>query len=98
MTKRHGLIMALALAGVLLLGGPGLAQQQGGGAGAAGPADNQVCTPGPGGTCVVNPKNPSNQNCPQGVQSQRRRGPKGPGAGGRMNQPNTQTSAPAAGQ
>jgi len=94
MKKQRGLIMALALAGVLLLAGPGLAQKQGGGPG-GGPG-SQVCTGGPGGTCVVTPPNTQgSQPGSRNPNAGKRRGPKGPGPGGRMNQTNTQTSAPA---
>ncbi len=97
MNKRLGPMIALALAGVLLLAEPGLAQQQGGEA--AGPVGqgNQLCTPGPGGTCVVNPNKPGNQNTPGG-NFQRRRGQKGQRGPGRMNQPDTQVNPPAANQ
>ena len=94
MKKQRCLIMALALAGVLLLAGPGLAQKQGGGPG-GGPG-NQVCTGGPGGTCVVNPPNTQgNQPGSRNPNSGKRRGPKGPGPGSRMNQAAPQTSPPA---
>ena len=98
MKKHRCLIIALALAGVMLLAGPGLAQKQGGGPG-GGPG-NQVCTGGPGGVCAVTPPNNTQGNQPgsRNPNAGKRRGPKGPGAGGRMNQTNTQTSAPAAGQ
>lgn len=92
---------ALALAGVMLLAGPALAQQnQGGSPGTrggcpyTGPAapGSQLCTPGPGGTCAVNPPlNQGRQNCPplqqQGSQA-------GPGACPR-NQPQTQAQTQA---
>jgi hypothetical protein len=98
MKKQRCLIIALALAGVMLLAGPGLAQKQGGGPG-GGPG-NQVCTGGPGGVCAVTPPNNTqgNQTCIRNAKPKKGRGPNGPGAGGRMNQTNTQTSAPAAGQ
>ena len=97
MKKQRGLIMALALAGVMLLAGPGLAQKQGGGPG-GGPG-NQVCTGGPGGVCVINPPNTQgSQPGSRNPNAGKRRGPKGPGAGGRMNQTDTQTKAPEAGQ
>ncbi len=59
-------VWALALAGVLLLAGPVLAQNQGGGQGSRPTGqDNQLCTPGPGGTCTVNPPpDQGKQNCP----------------------------------
>lgn len=100
MRKQWCLIMALALAGVMLLAGPGLAQGQGAGAGGVCPAGNQVCTGGPGGTCAVTPPNNTqgNQTCIRNTNPKKRRGPNGPGAGGRMNQPDPQTSPPAAGQ
>ncbi len=97
-TKRCWLIgLALALTGVLLLAGAALAQKQGGGPGVC-PAGqgSQVCTGGPGGTCVVNPAaNPDPKNCPAygAGKSQRQKGPKGRGAG-QPGQPNP----PAAGQ
>ncbi len=96
MEKQRCLIMALALAGVLLLAGPGLAQQQGAGAGGVCPAGNQVCTGGPGGVCVINPPNTQgSQPGSRNPNSGKRRGPKGPGPGSRMNQAAPQTSPPA---
>lgn len=94
MNKRWYRSLALALAGVLLLAGAGLAQNQGGGKGPAG-AGSQLCTPGPGGTCVVNPP-AGNQSCPQAGagQSQKCRGPKGPNRG-EANQANPQANPPA---
>jgi hypothetical protein len=105
MKNQRGLMFAggLALAGMLLFSGPSWAQQNQGGNRPGGPAGqgNQLCIPGPGGTCAVNPPaNPGNQNAPnygQGNQ-QRRRGPKGMGGGGRFNQPNTQANPPASNQ
>jgi hypothetical protein len=105
MKHKRGLMFggALALAGMLLLSGPALAQNQGRnrGAGPMGQGQgNQLCTGGPGGTCAVNPpNNPGNQNSLGNGEgnSQRRRGPKGQG-GGRFNQPNTQTNPPATNQ
>lgn len=94
-----GLMLALAL--TLLLWGPGWAQNQGGpGKGPAGQG-NQLCTGGPGGTCVVTPANtPKTQNCPGygagAGKSQRQQGPKGPQGAGCGNQPNTQANPPAA--
>ncbi len=89
---------ALTLAGMLLLAGTALAQNQGGGPGVCPAAPgNQVCTGGPGGTCVVNPsQNPNPQNCPAygGGKSQRQRGQKRRGAG---QQPG-QTNPPATNQ
>ncbi|MCX5892985.1 MAG: hypothetical protein NTW80_08455 [Deltaproteobacteria bacterium] len=98
MKNKRCLIIGLALAGVLLLAGSGLAQNRGGGGG-RGPAGqgNQVCTGGPGGTCAVTPApNANTQNCPGygAGQSQKRQGMKGP-RGGRMNQPNTPANPPA---
>jgi len=94
MRKKQCLIMALALAGVMLLAGPGLAQRQGGGPG-GGPG-NQVCTGGPGGVCVINPPNTQgSQPGSRNPNSGKRRGPKGPGSGSRMNQAAPQTSPPA---
>lgn len=100
MKKQRCLIIALALAGVMLLAGPGLAQRQGAGAGGVCPAGNQVCTGGPGGTCVVTPPNNTqgNQNCPGTGKSQKRQGMKGARGGAQSNQTNTQTKAPEAGQ
>ncbi len=73
--KQKGLIIVLALAGMMLLIGPALAQQQGAGAGpGVGPAGNQVCT---GGVCTVNPPaNQSTQNCPGPGKGQKRKGMK----------------------
>ena len=97
MKKQRCLIMALALAGVMLLAGPGLAQKQG--AGPGGGPGNQVCTGGPGGTCVVTPPTTQgNQNCPGSGKSQKRQGMKGARGGAQSNQTNTQTKAPEAGQ
>lgn len=98
MTKQRCLIITLALAGMMLLAGPGLAQKQGGGPG-RGPG-SQVCTGGPGGICTINPNTPANQNCPApGTgKSQKRQGMKGSGGGARSNQPDTQTKVPEAGQ
>ncbi len=86
-------VWALALAGVILLAGPALAQNQGGGPGARPAAQgNQLCTPGPGGTCVVNPPpNQGKQNCPA---PQQKGSQAAPGAGG-GNQPKTQANPPA---
>jgi hypothetical protein len=102
MKNRRDLLIGLALAGVMLLAGPSWAQNQGGGGGAAGPGNQgrQLCTGGPGGTCVVNsPNTQGNQNNGSAnANPKKRRGPKGPGGGGRSNQPNTQTETPAAGQ
>ncbi len=92
--------LASALAGVLLLAGVALAQNQG-----RGPAvcpvgqGNQVCTGGPGGTCAVTPtQKPGNQNCPGygAGQSQKRQGMKGPRGGGQSSQPTTPANPPAA--
>ena len=103
MNKRSCLIicLALALAGVLLLAEPGGAQNQGGKA--TGPAGQglQMCTPGQGGVCAVNPPaNPGNQNSPRygADNSQKPMGPKGRRGGGRFNQPNTQANPPATSQ
>ena len=86
-------VWALALAGVMLLAGPALAQNQGGSPGTR-PAGqgNQLCTPGPGGTCVVNPPpNQGKQNCPAPQQKGSQAGPGAcPG-----NQPKTQANPPA---
>jgi len=86
-------VWALALAGVMLLAGPALAQNQGGGPGARPAAQgNQLCTPGPGGTCAVNPPpNQGKQNCPASQQKGAQAGPGAcPG-----NQPKTQADPPA---
>ncbi len=96
MKKQRCLIMALALAGVMVLAGPGLAQRQGGGPG-GGPG-NQVCTGGPGGTCVINPTTQANQNSPGPGKSQKRQRMKGARGGAQSNQTNPQTKAPEAGQ
>ena len=78
MKKQRCLIIALALAGVMLLAGPGLAQRQGGGPG--GRARQPVCTGGPGGVCVINPPYPGQPAWqPATRNSGKRRGPKGPG-------------------
>ena len=100
MKHRRGLMicLALALAGVLLLAGPGWAQNQGGpGKGPAGQG-NQLCTGGPNGTCVVPPANTPNTQKGPGYgagKSQRQRGAKGPQGSGSGNQPNTQANPPA---
>lgn len=88
--------LAMALAGGLLLAGTGLAQNQGGG----GPAGQgkQLCTGGPGGTCVVNPAQGSgNQNSPGpgAGKSQKRQGMKGNRGGAQSGQPTTQANPPA---
>jgi len=90
---RFASVWALALAGVLLLAGPALAQNQGGGQGTrpAGQAE-ELCTPGPGGTCAVNPHpNQDNQSCPAPPQKGSQAAP---GAGG-GNPPKTQDNPPA---
>ncbi len=99
MKKQLCLISALALAGVLLLAGPGLAQKQGGGPG-GGPAGNQVCTGGPGGVCTINPAAPANPNCPDpgSGKSQKRQRMRGSRGGAQANQPAPQTTQPEAGQ
>lgn len=86
-------VWALALAGVMLLAGPARAQSQGGSQGTRPAAQgNQLCTPGPGGTCVVNPPpNQGKQNCPA---PQQKGSQAAPGAGG-GNQPKTQANPPA---
>jgi hypothetical protein len=92
--------LALALAAMLLLAGSALAQNRKGG-GPAGPGQgNQLCTGGPGGTCVVSPpaNNQGNQNSPgYGAGNSQKRMGKGRG-GGRANQPNTPAYPPAASQ
>jgi hypothetical protein len=100
MKNRRGLMVCLilALALTLLMWGPGWAQNRGGGGPMQGQG-NQLCTGGPGGTCVVNPAtSPKTQNCPGygagAGQSQRQQGPKGPQGAGRGNQPNTQANPP----
>jgi hypothetical protein len=98
-TKRCLMIgLALALAGALSLAGAALAQNRGGGG--PGGQGNQLCTGGPGGTCMVNPPNNlKTQNCPgNGAgKAQRQKGPKGRNAG-QANQPTPQANPPAAGQ
>ncbi len=98
MRNQRCFIMALALTGVLLLAGPGLAQRQGAGAAGVCPAGNQVCTGGPGGVCVLNPANNQNNQTGRNSMRKQRRGPKGPGAGGQVNQPAAETKATEAGQ
>ncbi len=95
MKSRVNLIGSLALAGVMLLAGPVWAQGPGAG---AGPRNNQVCTGGPGGVCVVNPApaTGANQTGQGKANSRMRRGAKQPGPGGRMNQPAAPTPAPEA--
>ena len=89
--------LALAFAGALLLAGSGLAQNRGGGGGGGQAGQgNQLCTGGPGGTCMVPPaQTPGNQNCPGygAGKAQRQKGPKG-FRGGRMNQTNTPANPP----
>jgi len=95
--------LALVLTAMLLLGGAALAQQnRGGGPGACpGGQGNQLCTGGPGGTCVVNPANNSNpqQNCPgnNAGLSRRQKGLKRGGAG-QSSQPNSPANPPATSQ
>jgi hypothetical protein len=62
--NKRGLLtgLALALAGVLLLAGAGLAQNRGGAGAGQGGRGNQLCTPGARGVCAVGPNNPDNQN------------------------------------
>ena len=105
MKYRRGLIISLALVltGMLLLAGAALAQQNRGcgqGAGPGGQA-NQLCTDGPGGTCVVNPTNNPNpqQNCPanNAGQSRRQKGLKRGGAS-QSGQPNSPANPPATSQ
>lgn len=91
--------LALALAGVLLLAGVALAQNQKGGGPAAQGQGNQLCTGGPGGTCAVSPpaNNQGNQNCPSsGAGNSQKRMGKCPG--GQANQPNTPANPPATSQ
>jgi hypothetical protein len=85
-------IWALALAGLMLLAGPALAQNQGGGPGGK-PADHGgLCTGGPNGTCVVNPAaNKGQQKCPT-PQQQCSQAPQGARC---SNQPQTQANPPA---
>ncbi len=100
MKKPLYLISALALAGVLLLAGPGLAQKQDAGAGGVCPAGNQVCTGGPGGVCTIKPNTPASQNCPGlgAGKGQKRKGMRGNQGGAQATQPGTQTTQPEAGQ
>ncbi|MGD0828126.1 MAG: hypothetical protein ABSA09_08585 [Desulfobaccales bacterium] len=89
-------VWALALAGMMLLAGPALAQNQGGGQGSC-PAGQgkELCTPGPGGTCAVNPPPKQvKQKCPA---LQRKGSQAAPGACS-GNQPKTQANPPAASQ
>ena len=99
MKQQLYLISALALAGVLLLAGPGLAQRQGGGPG-GGPQGNQVCTGGPGGVCTINPATPANPKGPGpgAGKGQKRKGMRGNQGGAQATQPGTQTTQPEAGQ
>ncbi len=98
MKNRRCLMIGLALAGVLFLAGVALAQSQGGGPAVCPVGQgNQVCTGGPGGTCVVTPApNPGNQNSPGcgAGQSQKQKGMKGPRAGGQSSQPTTPANPP----
>ncbi len=89
-------VWALALAGVMLLAGPAMAQNQGGSQ-ASWPAGQggQCCTPGPGGTCAVNPPPKQvKQKCPA---SQQKGSQAAPGACS-GNQPQTQANPPTASQ
>jgi len=89
-------VWALALAGMMLLAGPALAQNQGGVQGSC-PAGQgkELCTPGPGGTCAVNPPPKQvKQKCPA---LQRKGSQAAPGACS-GNQPKTQANPPAASQ
>ena len=105
MKYRRGLMISLALAliGMLLLAGVVLAQQNRGGGPGAGPGGqgNQLCTGGPGGTCVVNPANNPNpqQNCPanNAGKSRRQKGLKRGGAA-QSGQPNSPANPPATSQ
>ncbi len=86
-------VWALALAGMMLLAGPALAQNQGGGQGSC-PAGqgNQLCTPGPGGTCAVNPPpNQGKHTCPA-PQQKGSQAAQGACSG---NQPKSQANPPA---
>jgi len=99
MKDRRGLLicLVLAMAGMLLLAGPGWAQNQGGGGPGKGQG-NQLCIGGPGGTCTVAPpNNPDNQATPRygAGKSQRQKGPQGQRGAGSGNQPNTQANPPA---
>ncbi len=83
--------LALGLAGMLLLAGAALAQNQKN-AGVCPVGQGQVCTGGPGGTCAVTPTpNTGNQNCPGygAGKSQKQKGMKGPKSGGQAGQPST---------
>lgn len=99
--KRYMMLgLALALAGVMLLAGLAMAQNQGGGGAKAGQG-GQLCTPGSGGTCAVPPAvGQGNPNCPApgAGKAQKRRGSRGPQGGKRANQPDPQANPPAAGQ
>ncbi len=85
--------LALALAGVLLLAGAALAQNQGKNPGVCpvGQA-SQVCTGGPGGTCTI--QQPNQQNCPRAGKGQKRQ-MRGSQGGGQANQPTTSDNPPA---
>lgn len=96
MENKQCLIIGLALAGVLLLAGTGLAQNRGGG----GPGSSLCTGSGPGGgVCAVTPApTTDNQNCPTpGAGKSQKRGMRGQG-GGQANQPTPQATPPAAGQ
>jgi hypothetical protein len=100
MKHRRSLMIGLAsaLAGVLLLSGVALAQNQGGGPAVCPVGQgNQLCTGGPGGTCAVTPApKAGNQNCLYGAgQSQKRKGMKGSQGGGQSTQPTTPDNSPA---
>jgi len=85
-------VWALALAGLMLLAGPALAQTQGGGPGGK-PADHGgLCTGGPGGTCAVNPAAiKGQQKCPT-PQQQCSQAPQGAKC---STEPKTQANPPA---
>jgi hypothetical protein len=64
-SKRLVIILALALAGALVLAGSGWATNQGSGPAASPVAQGQqLCTGGPNGTCRLVPKAPARQDCP----------------------------------
>ncbi|MGA7577513.1 MAG: hypothetical protein ACLQUW_11635 [Desulfobaccales bacterium] len=85
-------VWALALAGLMLLAGPALAQNQGGGPVGKTADHGGLCTGGPNGTCVVNPAaNKDPQKCPT-PQQQCPQAPQGVQC---FQQPKTQANPPA---
>jgi hypothetical protein len=85
-------VWALALAGLLLLAGPALAQNQGGGQGGKAVERGGLCTGGPGGTCAVHPPvQQGQQKCPTQPQ-QCSQAPQGANC---STEPKTQANPPA---